>query len=830
MIDFDSLVGVESENSEFDLMELFRSLDVKSTHTEPRPAQIEAMEAITKRKDDKDIVLKVSTGAGKTTVGLLFLYGHMKTKEEPVVYLCPTQQLVDQVLKEANRLGISAQPYLKGVPHPHSDCMRAKSVIVCTYEKMFNAKSTFHRRDVNLTPCAIVLDDAHAGVESIRKQFTLRLEGEAFDSLIKSLKPAIRSYSQSKWDEIESADPTVLFEVPHWIISDNADEIRRSLQAHSETASFPFVWPYLKDNINLCRCVVSGRTAEIVPEIVPIRMVSSFDNARHKLYMSATLADDSVLTRELGATKNSALNPIMPPADRGLGERMIVAPSLIDSQLDRDCIINLSKELSEKYNVVVLTSSARQADDWIARGARYYAGEEFSDAISLLKDNSTNNFVVFAQRFDGVDLPDDSCRILIIDGVPQGESLIDKTDAQLSTSPGGARNKITFKLEQGMGRAVRSHADYSVVILVGDDLTTYVARKDILASMTLDTQKQLKLSDEIASLASGNDLSRPEDTVSKLITQCLTRDDGWKRYYNLKVRSKDDIETTVAEYRVILAEAERAAYMNAMDNNVAKAMDLLQRAINDSKLSGDELGGYLQVLSRIVYLQDPVKGLGIQRKAREQSMYASLPPEIPHRVIKKGTKTAAQNVCEWFNQFDVSSASLVELNKIRSHVDFACSAEKVEQGLQLLGAAIGAGSSRPEKECRSGPDNLWHFGTHLFVIEAKTGNQHSLHKSDSGQLHNSLSWAEKNYPEMEGKVYPIIIADVTEVDSDANFPLGSRVITSGHLEQLLGAMETLCQKFIELGPVFVCPDHVVKLLPEYSLTPDQLLAVFTQKL
>ena len=175
MIDFGSLVGSEPEKVTYDLEKFYGALDVKGTHTEPRPAQREAMQALTARHVEKDLVLKVSTGAGKTTVGLLYLYGFMRVSGQPVVFLCPTVQLIEQVLEEAQRLGIRARAYLAGETYPPDECVRGDAVLVCTYEKLFNAKSTFARNDVNLVPHAIVLDDAHAGAENIRKQFTLGL-------------------------------------------------------------------------------------------------------------------------------------------------------------------------------------------------------------------------------------------------------------------------------------------------------------------------------------------------------------------------------------------------------------------------------------------------------------------------------------------------------------------------------------------------------------------------------------------------------------------------------------------------------------------------------
>src|SRR6266498_3894240 len=102
------------------------------------------------RRSERDLILKMPTGTGKSTVGLLYLMSHMVESRQPGVYLCPNKQLVGQVLEEAARLGVRAHAYPTGQPHPHVDCMNAEAVIVCTYDKLFNAKSTFQRDDVNI--------------------------------------------------------------------------------------------------------------------------------------------------------------------------------------------------------------------------------------------------------------------------------------------------------------------------------------------------------------------------------------------------------------------------------------------------------------------------------------------------------------------------------------------------------------------------------------------------------------------------------------------------------------------------------------------------------
>jgi len=828
MVDFGSLIGTKKEEIAYDLEKFYAALDVKSTHTEPRPAQREALKQLTERYTDKDLVLKISTGAGKTTIGLLYLYGHMRVSRAPAVYLCPTVQLIEQVLQESDRLGIQAHAYLAGETYPHQACMRGEAVLVCTYEKLFNAKTTFTRHDVNIFPEAIVLDDAHAGVENIRKQFTLTVQDTAYLKLLELLGPSCRAYHKTKWKDIESGDALTLLEVPHWIWSDNTNQLLDLLHGYENTEDFMFVWPYLRDILPLCRCVISGTHAEITPEVLPTDIVRPFAQAHHRLFMSATLADDSLLTRELGASPVATSAPILPPSDRGMGERMILAPSLVDPMLDRDYVMNLCIDLAKTHNVVVLTSSEVLARDWVLKGATYFAGDNFSDGVRRLRDSKSGlKFAVFAQRYDGVDLPDDACRVLVVDGTPYGESLIDKADSQMAYTPGGVRNRTIFRIEQGMGRPVRSHADFAVVLLIGQDLTTYVGRHDVLDSMTHDTRNQLNLSFELADLVRKSGAGNPDTALRQVINQCLGRDQGWKDFYNKRIREAAKKNPDVDRNRISLASQERRAYQLASQNCHLEAKELFQPAINATGVSGDELGIYLQRLARLVYVMDQTEGIKIQQGARERNLSLAIPPSVPRKPTYQSGKTVAEKVCAWFRKFSNGNAAVIEAKRIADSLDLNQKSKRVEAALQKLGEALGADSFRPDEDYSEGPDNLWCWGGKAFVIEAKNENQETLHKKDSGQLHDSLQWTKDNYPEYAERLYPIVVAKVNIADKDANYPQDARVLTGDGCATLGRRLHQFCIKLAEQGPIFLTAENVLAEMQNFELHPDQLVGSYT---
>src|SRR5580658_6114559 len=62
--------------------------------------------------DVPDVALQLPTGSGKTLVGLLLAEWRRRRYQERVVFLCPTNQLVNQVVEEANgKYGLSVQAF-----------------------------------------------------------------------------------------------------------------------------------------------------------------------------------------------------------------------------------------------------------------------------------------------------------------------------------------------------------------------------------------------------------------------------------------------------------------------------------------------------------------------------------------------------------------------------------------------------------------------------------------------------------------------------------------------------------------------------------------------
>lgn len=111
--------------------------------------------------DAPDVALELPTGSGKTLVGLLIGEWRRRAHNERVVYLCPTKQLVHQVVAQArDKYGITAVAFTgRKRDYPPADRAAyrdAHAVAVAPYSALFNTAPFFNDAQV------IVLDDAHA--------------------------------------------------------------------------------------------------------------------------------------------------------------------------------------------------------------------------------------------------------------------------------------------------------------------------------------------------------------------------------------------------------------------------------------------------------------------------------------------------------------------------------------------------------------------------------------------------------------------------------------------------------------------------------------------
>ena len=485
MVNFSKLRRRQPKSAPIDPGEIFLRLPKSPGLDDLWSSQADALKQWHGRRNERDIVIKLNTGGGKTLVGLLIAQSIINERQGPVLYLCPTAQLQGQIIEQSQRYGIPTVPYVTGRGEDLSeDFLGAQAVMVATYHALFNGRSKF---GISGTPGGsidlqgLILDDAHTAFSNVRDIFSLQIQREKQRDLYEELTTLFRGDfaqqgRQGTYDDIVVGHDSSILEVPYISWANRADEVRQRV-AEAAASDFRFVWPLIRDSFEECHALVSKDQFVITPIHPILDLFPSFTGCTRRIYMSATVADDSSIIRTFDADPDSVSNPISPTSLAGVGERMIIIPEL--THLNKSRIPKLARTLAEGVSktagTVILTSSGASAEQW-SDVATVCQGDDVAPVVAELVARSTNGPYVFPNRYDGIDLPGDSCRLLILSGIPQGSNIYDLFRATVLEGSGTINTSLAQRIEQGMGRGTRGGGDHCVVLLLGKDLVGWVSR------------------------------------------------------------------------------------------------------------------------------------------------------------------------------------------------------------------------------------------------------------------------------------------------------------------------------------------------------------------
>jgi hypothetical protein len=131
--------------------------------------------------------------------------------------------------------------------------------------------------------------------------------------------------------------------------------------------------------------VISASAIEIAPPCPPVEVVSSFERAKRRLYLSATLFDDSVLVTHFGADPQGVKNPISPRSANDLGDRMILTPLQTFPESDEELLRDFVEEQARGHNTVVIVPSWAKAAPWEERAAAVHGSETLQGGLEELR-------------------------------------------------------------------------------------------------------------------------------------------------------------------------------------------------------------------------------------------------------------------------------------------------------------------------------------------------------------------------------------------------------------------------------------------------------------
>lgn len=828
MVDFNRLRTQKNTTKAIDPIEIFRRLPKPIGINDIYTSQADVLQAWFERREEKDIVLKLHTGGGKTLVGLLIAQSTLNEKNEPVLYLTPTVQLVKQTIDKANLHGIPAVEYIPGQALS-DDFLNSKAIMIGTYKSLFNGKSKFgiQGRSIPQKVGGIILDDAHAAFSVVRDSFTLVIDSkenrDRYEKLTGLFRKSFKDIDRlGTFDDILSGLEYAVLEVPYWSWHEQLDAVREQIriECQSDDKDYNMVWPLLRDQLHLCHALISRKSFTITPVLPLVNAFPTFNESPRRIYMSATIADDSDIVRTFDANPDAVKNALTSRSLAGISERMILIPELMKFGFNTKSVIDkLSKwVISKNLGTAILVPSDDDAKKWSDVGIVAKGSKQVEDFIEKMQTRVNNGPFIFANRYDGIDLPGDSCRLLVMSGLPAGTSNYEIFKA--STLFGGATitRMLAQRIEQGIGRGARGAGDHCVILLVGSELSAWISKDANFQFLTSATKAQLEMGSEISKEV--NDLQ----DLAQTIQRCLLRDKEWVEYHAetlaeyVHVEKPDDI-------RFILASIERKAVNLWQDGYYDQAISKIEKILSEHSTIDIQMRGWLEQIAARIADQwgNKQRAEEMQRRAFSHNRNLVRPQILPpyRSLVSPGEQAIA--ITKQINEFRFRLGFMHAFEENAANLHPNASANQFEQALSQLGEYIGLSSERFDDN-GEGPDVLWLLPNKVgFVIEAKSRKKekNAFTKEQHGQLLVAAEWFAQYYPDFSCiriSIHPNNLATKAAIAGETH------VLTYEKLNSLIsdarGIILPLCESQLSLENLTI---ECEKILSSSPLKADCLL-------
>lgn len=789
-----------------------------------RAVQKTVWDTWSERRGDRDLVIKTNTGGGKTIAGLVILQCCLNEGLGPAMYVAPEPDLAARVAEEASNLGISVVD-----DDPESPAfLSGRAILVTTLQKVVNGQTRYGMIG-GRTPVivrSLVIDDAHAALvrthESTR--LTIPKSHEAYVKLLELFENDLGAQNKKALLDIIDDDHTATLRVPFWAWEAKKDNVLTLLHPYRGDSVFKWAWPAVSDILPQCEAVITTDAVEIVPLCPPIEKFPSFHEAERRIYLTATLADDSVLVTHFDADPASIANPIVPDSAADLGDRLFIAPQELNPQISHDDVREAVARIAKTHNAVVLVPSKAKAKLWEdVSTLTVSTSSDVEGAVERLKTGHVG-VVVIINRYDGIDLPDEACRLLVIDALPFAFNGAERREAVALRDSDAMVTRQLQRFEQGAGRAVRSRDDRCVVLVLDKRLVALISRVDVADRLSPATRAQLELSRKFSGELEGTGITMSE--LVPIMEQVIQNDRGFRE----ASRSALVGVGYGPPYLSATADHLRKAYNASIIGRTQVASEHASAAVDAALDASDmALAGWLgETLATYLQPVDGVRAQGALATASERNRAVLRPiAGVEYKKVKASGAQAQE--CSNYLASRYKSGSELVLGVEALLDDITWEKERwneTEEALCELGLHLGFIAQRPEQDFLVGSDVMWVLahGVHA-VIEAKTGaTSPTIWKSDINQLAGSVNWCESTYP--GAQAVPVMIHPSAIVDKAGTPPAGTRGITVAKMDALKSKVRGLATA-LAVGDSFQDPQKVLGQLQTHGLAGKAIINNFT---
>ncbi|PAT13586.1 DEAD/DEAH box helicase family protein [Corynebacterium hadale] len=809
--------------------EIFNATANKSI-TRLRSEQTEVLDQWFERRSEKDLVIKQNTGSGKTIVGLLIARSCQAELGKPVVYLVPDRFLVQQVVHEAARINVAVTSEFD------TNFELSEAIFVTTFKKMFNGRSVFGAPGGRRNPLdlgAVIIDDAHSALGVVAEQFSIRVPRSSvyFEKLFELFKHDLERQDLKVTKDIQSENFSSAVRVsPHAVNSGRAqlgDLLAEAADNEDEFEWAFFAWHFIANHLAISSVTFTSREIDIRLPCSDIAALPSFCLAERKVYLTATMQNEGALVADFGADPKSVSKPITPESAADIGDRLILAPRIYDQSCTDTVVRKYAKQISlgadgrKAENVVVLVPSRYAAQQWHELADHVVTIDDMRPLLNQMREGHHVGLVVLINKYDGVDLPGDACRLLIIDGLHHPLNPFELRRSRALAKTAVHDDWLLQRLEQGMGRGVRDTSDYCAVLVIERDAALAMHKFFRKRMFSPATQAQIAFStDVVKHFAEGSF----EETKTLLSLFLAGNAEFMQRSRQSVAGVKYELDSEISQ----VDRKRRQAFELALNGDHGKAAERIQDAVDldvDPQLKGwllEEKATYQEIVDEIAADNTLTGAFKKNRscvKPREANSRIVDPPSASGQAAKASAYLRREFTD--FTNLKIQAASFKDGIKW----GVPGTADASENVIEEIGCFLGFDSRRPERDDRDGgPDNLWITDGRAFVIELKTAVEREspeITKTEAAQLLSSLQWFRNKFPGLPEPT-PVLIHPARKMHDLANLPANSLLVDKEAYEKLAGRIADFGK---EVADQHLLGSHteVQRALQRHALTADRML-------
>ncbi|WP_343004615.1 helicase C-terminal domain-containing protein, partial [Lactococcus lactis] len=498
-------------------------------------------------------------------------------------------------------------------------------------------------------------------------------------------------------------------------------------------------------------------------------------------------------------------------------------------------ITKFSRGTYNNFGGVALVPSTAKAKQYQVAGATVATSQNIMEKIDEIKNNSLQNLLVINNRYDGIDLPDETCRILIIDSIPYFNSLSDRYEEACRPSSEIMNKRIAQKIEQGLGRGVRGEKDYCVIIIIGSDLVKFIRSIVSRKYFSAQTKKQIDIGLSIAEMTNEDEEDQNKDDfeiVLSLINQSAGRNESWKQYYVDEMATITDYTTDFSLYEKL--EIERDIEKTFLMDDYKSACEKLQSYIDDYTCDELEKGWYLQQLARFYYKKERSESNKLQKIAFKNNTQLLKPKTgVTYQKVSYIDQNRLSRVRNFLIKFENYEELQLTTNEILDNLSFGINSNKFEASLQKIGEILGFISQRPDKDIRKGPDNLWcGVDDHYFIFECKnqvSDTREEISKHEAGQMNNHCAWFKSEYGDTVA-VSRFLIIPTKKLSYQADFEHEVEIIRKGKLRSLKNNIKSFIDNLHSYNLQNISDETLQELLSNHHLDIEDLKKSYSENI